>query len=499
MISFLFFFTLKTEIVSAQDSTSFEKGLNGWEITGKVTIDHKNAYKGNACVKIEGFGSLKRRFKVSPLSLVQYKVYIKCVGKEAKGYSFIRFYDSSGRRVLQYQGKTISSAAYEETGYYTEAPPEARYLEIEINTDTTGKGCVYADDINTDLNIEGKAPDSPLCNLEQYMRPFWNSDTIFNETVLMLSKNGGKATSRLLYYPAKILSVKSYDLRTAYSAGTDYTINGNTITRTDHSRMPFKADSFFQNNDLAWYNIQSQWTVVTYIPTGRWKGPVPSYKGDKLPNTIARLHTKAPLRIVAYGMSITRGMNVSGYDKVPPYMPTYMELFVRQLRKIYSDNKITLYNAGLPGATVEWGARYAEKYVSPLRPDLVVIDFGMNDFWTVSPDQFREYVKTIMQKVKAGNPHAEFILLSNLKFDPDYVLDSDKNKERYLDNMNGYNVVLHGLEAGGVANLDMTTLSDIIYRLKKAKDCIVNPMHPNDYLARWYAQGLTALLDKTTR
>jgi len=27
---------------------------------------------------------------------------------------------------------------------------------------------------------------------------------------------------------------------------------------------------------------------------------------------------------------------------------------------------------------------------------------------------------------------------------------------------------------------------------KKAKDRIVNPLHPNDYLARWYAQALLA-------
>ncbi|HEY6083191.1 MAG TPA: SGNH/GDSL hydrolase family protein [Chitinophagaceae bacterium] len=130
---------------------------------------------------------------------------------------------------------------------------------------------------------------------------------------------------------------------------------------------------------------------------------------------------------------------------------------------------ITLYNAGLPGATVEWGARYAEKYVSPLHPNLVIIDFGMNDFWTVPPERFKEYVKTIIPKVKAGNPHAEFILLSNLEFDPDYVSDTDKNKERYLHNMNGYNAVLQGLETTGVIDLDMTSLSGGSIILKRRR------------------------------
>ena len=42
----------------------------------------------------------------------------------------------------------------------------------------------------------------------------------------------------------------------------------------------------------------------------------------------------------------------------------------------------------------------------------------------------------------------------------------------------------------------MYATGDAIYRRKKAKDCLVNPLHPNDYLARWYAQSLTALLKK---
>ncbi|MBS1504611.1 MAG: hypothetical protein JST32_21305, partial [Bacteroidetes bacterium] len=48
----------------------------------------------------------------------------------------------------------------------------------------------------------------------------------------------------------------------------------------------------------------------------------------------------------------------------------------------------------------------------------------------------------------------------------------------------------------GVVNLDMYAISSFLYDHKKPKDCIVNPMHPNDYLARWYAQGLSALLIK---
>ena len=83
-----------------------------------------------------------------------------------------------------------------------------------------------------------------------------------------------------------------------------------------------------------------------------------------------------------------------------------------------------------------------------------------------------------------------------MDFDPEYILNSDKNKKFYADNMQGYKKVLAAMETKGINNLDMTSLSDIIYKYKKAKDCIANPLHPNDYLARWYAQTMVSLFYK---
>lgn len=263
------------------------------------------------------------------------------------------------------------------------------------------------------------------------------------------------------------------------------------------SRMPFQSDgSFDRLKDLAWYNLQSQWVVVTYTHHDKWAGPVPANKGDRLPEVLGRLRVGKPVTIVAYGMSITRGFNVSGYDGVKPYMPTYIELFATGLRWRYPDASVQLYNAGLPGSTVNWGAQYVSKYVNSLEPDLVVIDFGMNDFWRMSPAEFGDSVRSIIRQVRAVRPGAEFLLLANMKFDPEYVADSDKYKKYYTRNLAGYRDELAKLEGPGVVMMDMTTLSGAIYKRKKARDCIVNPLHPNDYLARWYAQGMLATLGR---
>ncbi|MGZ3820249.1 MAG: SGNH/GDSL hydrolase family protein [Mucilaginibacter sp.] len=486
-----------SSFLAKAQNLDFEQGLTGWMTTGKVSIDTSNYHAGARCIKIgEGIGSIFKRLPVSSLAIVQFNAYLKSSAKGVKGYSFIRFFNSRHKNLLEYKSNEIDSLTYQQTGNYTETPANAVYMEIGIAKNSPGLGYIYADDFTIESDVtKHKGYHQPMVDLDQYMRPFWHSDTIFNETILLYAANGKPADGKLLYQPDHILSVKSFDLRTIYTSGKDYTQHGNVIERTANSAMPYRADtSFDTKKDLAWFNTQSQWVVVTYTHHDKWTGPVPAYKGAHLTNTMAKLRAKKPLRIAAFGMSITRGMNISSYDDVPPYMPNYIDLLARQLRKAYHYQGIKMYNAGLPGAIVEWGAEFAPQYINPLKPDLVIIDFGMNDFWRFTPEGFKGYILTIVAKIHAKNPKVEFLLLSNMKFDPAYMLDSDQYKSFYQGNLEGYSKVLKQLEARGVATVDMYEISDAVYQRKKAKDCISNPLHPNDYLERWYAQALSAAL-----
>jgi lysophospholipase L1-like esterase len=496
-LTILFFFIViaRPYFVFSQINGGFESGLSGWMHSKTVSVDNANAKEGKLCAKMGAHSLLSQKIEISPLSVLQLNMYIKCSDLSVKAYPSVRFYNSGNRELLSYKSASISAITYQQTGNYVETPPDAAYMIITIERDSLETGYVYVDGLIVELNIgTPSVKHQPACNIDEYMHPFWNADTIYNETVLMYSINGKAATGKLLFNPGKILSVKSFDLAVYYKENTDYVIKDNTITQSVNSKMPFRADtSFDTKNNLAWYNLQSQWVVVTYTHKDKWNGPVPSYKGGSMPKTIAKLKSKSALKIVAYGMSITRGLDVSSYDTVAPYMPTYVDLFAHELKKIYRYDDITMYNAGLPGAIVSWGAMYADQYINPIKPDLVIIDFGMNDFWRYTPAEFKGYVQMIISKVKAANPNAEFLLLSNMNFDPAYILDSDKNKPFYTTNMQGYNPMLQQLETTGIIDLDMTTLSDFIYQRKKAKDCLVNPLHPNDYLARWYAQSMVAL------
>jgi Secretion system C-terminal sorting domain len=53
------------------------------------------------------------------------------------------------------------------------------------------------------------------------------------------------------------------------------------------------------------------------------------------------------------------------------------------------------------------------------------------------------------------------------------------------------------LENVGVVNFPMTQMSDSIYTRKGEENCMANSLHPNDYLVRWYAQGLITMFDST--
>jgi hypothetical protein len=494
LIAFIF---IDAKNIFAQTNGSFENGLANWIINGHVSLDSSNAKDGKYCAKISANSKIFQKINVLPFSILQFEMWVKCSDSAAKAYSFIKFYNAKNKLLLTYKTGAIKSLEYISTGNYTEAPPFTKYATIGIERDSSA-GFAFVDSFTLQLNIGSPVvKHKPLCSLDEYMIPFWKGDTVFNEPVLMYSENGKPATGKLLYIPEKIISVKSFDFKNDYKSETDFSIKNNIITRNENSKMPFRADtSFDTKNNLAWYNLQSQWIVVTYIHKDRWLEPLPYYKPDLMPKTIAKLKSKSPLKIIAYGMSITRGLDVSSYDTVAPYMPTYIDLFARQLKKLYRNNNIKMYNAGLPGALVSWGADYASEYINPLKPDLVIIDFGMNDFWRYTPGEFKGYIETIIKKVKAGNANAEFLLISNMDFDPDYILNSDKNKKFYVDNMQGYKKVLATMETKGIISLDMTSLSDIIYKYKKAKDCIANPLHPNDYLARWYAQSMIALFYK---
>ena len=330
--------------------------------------------------------------------------------------------------------------------------------------------------------------NAPQINFNSYMSPFWNCDTIYNELIFL---DGVGSTASLMFEPDQIISVKNYNYNIIFAQGVDFQLNGNIITQLS----PIVSASVSSTFGSGLENKQhSSWTSVTYIPNrSNWNTNNNfTYRGQQLPKTMSKLQSQQPLTIQAIGMSITCGLNVSGFIGDPnnfqanfPYMHSYIDMLGTKLNQVFGNNT-SMLNSSCGGKTIAWVDDYCEPLVNPNNPDLVIIDMGMNDIWGTSTASFMNSLQSAMNKMKTHNPDVEFILISNML--PD-VNGMGAPANGALD-MYGFRAAMLNLDTVGTVVFDMTAMSDTIYQRKGANHCTANSLHPNDYLARWYAQGL---------
>ena len=471
----------------------FEDGLKGWQVKGDVKLQTAAPIEGSASLLIgPGAGSVSQRVRTGNGNHLWVSVAIKSEPANT-AILIIRYLDKNGRELMRLNSSTDIKPGDKvkpgTLGFYMKEHPLTADVEVIISKDNTG-GHVLADQIEFVASHDNAPELEPVCDLGQYLQPFWGGKTVYNETVLMLSENGQPATGRLMFNPTRILSVKNYGLTTNYTKGTDYTLDGRNLVCAPSSRMMQVKDADLMKGELNWNEMIGKQVMVTYEHDDNWTGPVPGYLGDRLPNTMKKLRAHAPLRVVAYGDSITHGIGTSRLMNIPPFMPPYPELFANRLKQIYHDDAIQLFNSAQSGATSDWGARMSARMVASLNPDLVTIAFGQNDFWDASADTFAMNISNIIQTVSVKNPRAEFLLVSTLRFDPAYTANTE-----YWKLVGEYAAKLKAMVGQGVQFVDMTVISEAIYAAKKPKDCLNDPLHPNDFLARWYAQSLVAALD----
>lgn len=343
-------------------------------------------------------------------------------------------------------------------------------------------------------------------NLQNYLQPFWTADTIYDEAIQPLRDGDRMAEGRLLFEAKKILSVKDTYLQKEYKKNRDWTYRDGKIVLTPNSSIPYftreelmfkekkegtslpsKTDGYhvlFSEQGL----LQSRQLAVTYIRKKKsaWQEKTPAFAEKLLPNTLAKLKVAEPLHIVFYGNSIEAGANSSITLNQSPFLPTWPEMVVLGLQAHYSGT-ITYKNRSKGGMLAKWGLENVAALVSSEKPDLVIIGFGMNDGTSkVKPEVFIEQVQGIMQTVRSVNPSCEFIVIATMLANPD-AIHSQVQKE-YLQ-------PVLTLETTGVAIADMTSVHEALLQRKAYQDMTGNNInHPNDYLARWYAMVINALL-----
>ncbi|GAB4431426.1 MAG: hypothetical protein OHK0040_00720 [bacterium] len=127
--------------------------------------------------------------------------------------------------------------------------------------------------------------------------------------------------------------------------------------------------------------------------------------------------------IVAFGDSITEGYGVS---------EGWPEKFVKILRSKFPNAKITLYNKGRAGDTLEDASYRIESDVISLNPDLVTINFGINDaFSNVNLVNFEKTLAEMIEQIKTTTESEILIITSEILEDE----EADKMVRKYYDKL----------------------------------------------------------------
>ncbi|MGH7942651.1 MAG: SGNH/GDSL hydrolase family protein, partial [Limisphaerales bacterium] len=468
----------------------FKDGLTGWQASGNVHLQTNSADRKVLARIGPGAGMLTQRIETGGGNPFTLSATIQ--SQYTNGWLLTLFFlDKNGRQVMKVDSAhdiNVKDADPQKIRHYMQPHPLTKWIEIVISNESPGTVCVHQ--VGLDMPNENRAGRAPACNLDQAMQPFWLGAKVYDEAVLMLSQRGRPAIGRLLFHPTRIISIQDYGLSTNYSEGTDYTVRGRTLTCAASSAMPQVREEDLQKGELKWNVVGGRQVMVTYEHRDAWKHPLPEFVGEGLPHTMHKLEAREPLTIVAYGDSITHGYGGSRLSHIRPFLPPWPELFVHRLAEIYHDREIQFYNSSQSGATSQWGKDYAGRMVNSLNPDLVLIAFGQNDFWSVTANIFAANIGAIIHTVRAQNPNAEFLLISPLRFDPAYTTNSG-----YWNVVGQYAEKMKTMTAAGAQFVDMHAISEWVYAAKKPKDCMNDPLHPNDYFARWYAQSMVAALD----
>ena len=202
-----------------------------------------------------------------------------------------------------------------------------------------------------------------------------------------------------------------------------------------------------------------------------------------------KLNQGGDFNLLVFGDSISVGANSSGFIGANPYLPTYPELFGKQLASKYNV-KVTLTNPSVGGKGVEWGLTEIDEVLSNQTDvDLAVIAFGMND-GRMSPAEFAEKTSALVGRVKSKFPDAEIILVATM-------LPNPEAKNFHLNQSKFHDALVETCQGEGIAVANMTGVHESLLQRKRYADMTGNNVnHPNDYMARVYAQTLFATLQE---
>ncbi len=181
-----------------------------------------------------------------------------------------------------------------------------------------------------------------------------------------------------------------------------------------------------------------------------------------------------PVNIAFLGGSITQGCNASVHEKCYAYL-TY-----KWFEEKYPKSKVTYINVGIGGTTSQFGVARVDRDVFSKKPDMVFIEFTVNDENT---DFFKETYEGLIRHVYYHESKPAIMLIHNIKYD------------------DGASAFSKHIEIGRYYELPCCSIIKTMYEMVKrgdvkALDVTTDYLHPNDRGHRILADVITYYLNE---
>ena len=125
----------------------------------------------------------------------------------------------------------------------------------------------------------------------------------------------------------------------------------------------------------------------------------------KIVKTLKKLNDGEKVKIAALGDSLTYGW-MTEYG--------FLDYLKTMLNEKFPDSEITILNRGIPGDTAKDGLRRVENDIIRTQPDLVMVQFALNDAYTgFTPEDFQKNIDEIILRLK-DKTASEIILLTSV-------------------------------------------------------------------------------------
>lgn len=192
------------------------------------------------------------------------------------------------------------------------------------------------------------------------------------------------------------------------------------------------------------------------------------------------------LSVVFLGGSLTWGAQATD-----PQLTSYRALTSRKLAEKYPQARFRFWDAAIGGTTSQLGAFRLERDVLERKPDLVFLDFTVNDDPFVPPvaDRLASYEAIVRKLVSAGVPVVQAIFAVKRDVAPGA-------KERPLDELHKIIAKAYGLPTGDAVALMRAKVMAGEATAEELWDCPPDVTHPGDKGYALYSEAVWAAYEK---